>query len=176
MSDRTDTGQSDSITAPVFSHIANVKSFAHWFANMQPFCITEIPQTLQYRLLSQRAVLEIQNILFSFKSMHPPGWNFKVWGCCFLDICVYLQYMKLPVRLQQPLVSHTHMSHSSRTEGRTASSGKNTHLFSKSEKTETALTHWLSKRPWNVVSEEGTIQSDDLQTTFLSLRTKHRQK
>lgn len=114
MSDRTDTGQSDSITAPVFSHIANVESFAHWFANMQPFCITEIPQTLQYRLLSQRAVLEIQNILFSFKSMHPPGWNFKVWGCCFLDICVYLQYMKLPVWLQQPLVSHTHMSHSSR--------------------------------------------------------------
>lgn len=27
-------------------------------------------------------------------------------------------------------------------------SGKNTHLFSKSENIETTLTHWLSKRPW----------------------------
>lgn len=72
MSDRTDTGQSDSVTAPVFSHIiVNVESFAHWFANMQPSWITEIPQTLQYRLQSQRVLLEIQSILFSFKSKHP---------------------------------------------------------------------------------------------------------
>lgn len=109
----------------MFSHIiANAESFAHWFANMQPSCITEIPQTLLYRLWSQRAVLEIKNILFSFKSMHPPGWTFEVWGSCFLDICVYLWYMKFPVWLQQLLASPTHMSHSFRTEGRTASVGK----------------------------------------------------
>lgn len=91
---------------------------------MQPCCITEMPQTLQYRLWSQRTLLEIKNILFSFKRVHPPGWNFEVWGRCFLDICVYLQYVKLPVWLQQPLASPTHMSHSFRTEGRTASVGK----------------------------------------------------
>lgn len=66
----------------------------------------------------------MKNTLFSFKISTFLGGNIEVWGCCFLDICVYLQFMKLPVWLQQPLSSSTHMSHSFRTEGRTASMGK----------------------------------------------------
>lgn len=127
MSDRTDTGQSDSIMAPVIPHIIiNVESFTHWFANMQPPCIPEIPQTLRYRLLSQWAVLEIQNILFCFISMQPPVWNFEVQGCCFLDICVceclsaVREAPSLPPAA--PCFSHP-MPHTSRTEGKTASVG-----------------------------------------------------
>ena len=173
MSDRTGTGQNDSITAPVISHIVtNVESFTHWFANMQPSCIPEIPQTLWYRLLSQWAVLEIQNILFCFTSMQPPVWNFEVQGCCFLDICVWVCVSAVSeapsLTPAAPCFSRPHAP--AFQSGRQNSlSGKHSHLFSKSEKTETTLTRWLSKRPWNVVSGEDTTQPDDLQTTFLSL-------
>lgn len=122
MSYRRDSGQSDSIRAPVLSHIiSNVESFTYWFANTQPSCIPEIP--LQYRLLSPWVVLEIQNILFCFINMQPPVWNFEVQSCCFLAICVcvYLQFMKLPSWLQQPLAFPTNTPHPSRAEGRTAS-------------------------------------------------------
>lgn len=170
MSDRTDTGQSDSIMAPVIPHIIiNVESFTHWFANMQPPCIPEIPQTLRYRLLSQWAVLEIQNILFCFISMQPPVWNFEVQGCCFMDICVCecVSAVREAPSLPPAAPCFSHPCAPYFQNGRQNSlSGKRSHLFSKSDKTETTLTHWLSKRPWNVISGEDT---DNLQTTFLSL-------
>lgn len=137
---------------------------------MQPSCIPEIPQTLWYRLLSQWAVLEIQNILFCFKSMQSPLWNFEVQGCCFLDICVWVSAAREAPSLTPaaPCLSYPHAP-SFQSRRQNSLSGKHSHLFRKSEKIETTLTRWLSKRPWNVVSGEDTIQPDDLQTTFLSL-------
>lgn len=141
----------------------HVETFTQWSANMQLSCIPEIPQALRYRLLSQWAVSEIQNILFCFISLQPPLWNSEVQGCCFWDVCVCesVAHEVPSLTPAAPCFSYPRPP-SLQSRRQNSLSGKHSHLFSKSGKTETTLNCCLSKRPWNVVSGEETIHPDDL--------------